>query len=54
MQRVLMQIQLTGNLGNTPIPVDHTMRCLDRVAGDNRTPRTRRDEFGHEVEAAAA
>jgi len=29
MQRVLVQIQLAGHLGNPPIPIDHTMNCLD-------------------------
>ena len=36
-----MQIQLTSNLGNPPIPVDHTMRRLDPVLRGKRTPRTR-------------
>src|SRR5262245_10945710 len=41
MQQILMKIQLTSNLGNTPIPVDHTMRRLNPVLRGKRTPRTR-------------
>src|SRR5271167_3790677 len=41
MQQVLMQIQLTGHFGNTPIPVDHQMRGLDPVLRGKQTPKTR-------------
>lgn len=40
MQQVLMKVQLMSNIGNAPIPVDHTMRCLGPVLGAG-APRTR-------------
>ncbi len=47
MQQVLMQIQLTSNLGDTPIPVDHPMRRLDPVLRGKGTPRTEHPSRDH-------
>src|SRR5258705_10705304 len=37
--QVLMQIQLTGDISNTPIPIDHQVRSLDPVFGENERRR---------------
>src|SRR5690349_10990591 len=41
MQQVLVQIQLKGNLGHRPIPVDDPMRGLHPILRGKRTPTTR-------------
>jgi hypothetical protein len=41
MQQVLVQIQLAGDIDDTPIPIDHQVRSLNPVLRRKRTPTTR-------------